>query len=111
MKKGFTLIELMGVLLILGIIASIVFVSVDSNIKNSRQRTCQTQERNIIEGAKMYFTDNPKDSNVTIEKLKEEGYIDDLKNPMTNKPYNNTMQVTKNDGSYIIEYNGEKGCD
>ena len=104
MKNGFTLIELMGVLLILGIIASVIFVAIESNIKSSRQKTCLAQEKNIIEGAKMYFIDYPSETTVTIEILKQNGYIDDnLKNPMTNQLYNGNTTVSKN--NYLITYN------
>ena len=43
MKKGFTLAELMGVIVILGIIATIVTLAIDSSIKNSRYETCLVQ--------------------------------------------------------------------
>ena len=99
MKKGFTLAELMGVIVILGIIATIVTLAIDSSIKNSRYETCLVQEKNIIEGAKAWSVDNWKElpnlgkPTVTISLLDLEkgGYVEEgLISPMTQKAYSDT---------------------
>ncbi len=100
MKKGFTLAELMGVIVILGIIATIVTLAIDSSIKNSRYETCLVQEKNIIEGAKAWSVDNWKKlpnldkPTVTISllnDLEKGGYVEEgLINPMTQKEYSGT---------------------
>ena len=112
MNKAFTLAELMGVIVILGIIATIVTFTVDRNIKNGRQTTCETQEKTIIEAAKTWSIDNPTGTSVSIETLKSGGYLDDdLKNPMTGVVYNNrtNVAITQTE-KYIINYVNEKGC-
>ena len=99
MKKGFTLAELMGVIVILGIIATIVTLAIDSSIKNSRYETCLVQEKNIIEGANEWSVDNWKElpnlgkPTVTISLLDLEkgGYVEEgLISPMTQKAYSDT---------------------
>ena len=114
MNKAFTLAELMGVIVILGIIATIVTFTVDRNIKKGRTTTCQTQEKAIIEAAKIWATDNPTGTSVTIEQLQEGGYLDDdLKNPMTGNNYQNKTKVeiiNSQSYEYKITYDGEKGC-
>ena len=112
MNKAFTLAELMGVIIILGIIATIVTFTVDRNIKKGRITTCQSQEKTIIEAAKTWSIDNPNGKSVTIETLKTGGYLDDdLKNPMTGENYKNNTNVTiTNSYEYTITYDNEKGC-
>lgn len=109
-KKGFTLAELLGVIVILGILGIIAITAVDQNIKKSRQRTCKTQEKNIIEGAKMWQIDNPGiTACVKISVLSDAGYIEeDLINPMTETNYNGDTCVNTNNNT--IEYKDEKGC-
>ena len=94
MSKGFTLAELMGVIVILAILGVVVTTAVDRNITNSRYETCLTQEKNIIEAVKMYVTDNPSNlptaaaTKVYINNLISGGYLDEeMENPMTGKTY------------------------
>ncbi len=103
MKKGFTLAELMGVIVILGIIATIVTLAIDNNIKSSRYKTCQVQEKNIIEGAKAWSVDNgtklPNLSKPTVNvslvnELQANGYVEEgLVSPMTQKAYTSGTYV------------------
>lgn len=110
-KKAFTLAELLGVIVILGIIGTIAVTAIDRNIKNSRYQTCLTQEQNLIEGAKALITEHPEvlpsaggQLSISTDILKnggtlngytiENGYIeDDMENPMTEKPYSNNVKV------------------
>lgn len=121
--NGFTLAELLGVIIILSIIGLISFSAIDKNLKEGRIKTCKAQEKNIIEGAKTYFIDNPSElpnieNIITINDLKNNGYIEeDLKNPMTDKVYSDEtyVEIIKETGSnnkytYKINYVGEKGC-
>lgn len=99
--KGFTLAELMGVIVILGILAVIITTTIDRNIVNSRIQTCKSQEENLIQAAQMYVTDDStvlpgKNSSniITIRQLKDGKYIDDdMENPMTGKAYNPSTYV------------------
>ncbi len=100
--NGFTLAELMGVIVILSIIAVVVMIAIDNNIRKGRITTCETQEGNIIDGAKAYYVDNPLllpsslngTDSVLLSNLESNGYIEDgLKNPMTNKVYGSSVKV------------------
>ena len=119
MKKGFTLAELMGVIVILGVMSSVVTITVSKNIQKGHVTTCLAQEKSIIEAAKTWSIDNPTGKSVTIGTLKSGGYLDDdLENPMTGLVYNNgtyiaiTITKTENEHNYqyIINYVDEKGC-
>ena len=57
-KKGFTLVELISVIVILGILALIVFPSVLSTINKGKSNTKDSNKKLIIAGAKNYVTDN-----------------------------------------------------
>lgn len=120
--NGFTLAELLGVIIILSIISLISFSAIDKNLKEGRIKTCKAQEKNIIEGAKTYIIDNPNElpssgtKTITLTLLKANGYIDEkLINPMTDEDYKSgtNVEITKETGSkykYKINYIGEKGC-
>ena len=120
--NGFTLAELLGVIIILSIISLISFSAIDKNLKEGRIKTCKAQEKNIIEGAKTYIIDNPNElpssgtKTITLTLLKANGYIDEkLINPMTDEEYKSgtNVEITKETGSkykYKINYIGEKGC-
>ena len=120
-KLGFTLAELMGVIVVIGIIAVIVTTTVDRSIKNSRHDTCLTQEKNIVEGAKSWSYDNAKElpeagkeKFISVSDLQNGNYIEDgLKSPMTNEVYSTgtNVKITSSNGSsyeYEVIYGDEK---
>ncbi len=128
--NAFTLAELMGVIVILSILAVIVTLTVDKSIKNSREKTCEAQEKNLIEAAKTWGIDNPtllptRASNnkkvyitTAADSLTTKGYVDDdLKNPMTNAAYtssdyvNISVAATDSDYDFKVVYgNAAHSC-
>lgn len=119
MRNGFTLAELLGVIVVLSILGLIAVSTIDNSIKQSRYDSCVVQKNHLIEGAKMVMIDHPdllpSSSNslsINVKKLQnggdvngvtiKGGYIDDdLINPMTDKPYvdsNVSVKITA-DGS------------
>lgn len=94
MKKGFTLAELLAVIVILGLIAVIIIPVVTNTLSDYKVRLCNTQVKNIIEAARTWGSDNllalpdSEDAPVTIylEDLQKGGYINkDIKNPTDSK--------------------------
>lgn len=121
MNKGFTLAELMGVIVVIGIIAVIVTTTVDRSIKNSRYDTCLAQEKNIVEGAKSWSYDNASNlpgagefKIISVNELQNGNYIEDgLKSPMTNDIYSvdTSVKITSSNGTsydYEVIYGTEK---
>lgn len=131
-KKGFTLAELLGVIVILSIIGIIAFTGIDRNIKNGRYTSCKTQEKNLIESTKVMVIDYPnvlptissptevpvavlQDGGTIKSQVISGGYIEDnLENPMTEKPYaqsNVKVKITTTNGkdyNYEVIFANEK---
>ena len=89
-KRGFTLVELIAVVAILGLIALIVYPAIGSVIRNSRESTYNDQVAVIESAAKNWSIDNastlPDNGTVyrlPVNTLLEEGYIsdDEVKDP------------------------------
>ena len=137
LRNGFTLAELLGVIVILSILGLVAVTAVDSNLKESRYDSCLVQKKNIIEGAKMLTTDYPSllpsaggTTRINLTVLQNGGtvngltfnggYIDkNLENPMTDKPYSestggvNVVITTQNGNSfdYDLEFgNADEDC-
>lgn len=118
-NKGFTLVELIGVIVIIGVLAGIITAVITKNIFDSRQKLALNQEATITDASKSYLIDNPsakdeKDSNgcfVTVGTLRDGGYLDeDLINPMTKKRYKaSTCVVYSKEDGYSVNYVNEKG--
>lgn len=103
-NRGFTLIEITAVVLILGVIFLISFPTLERLMKKSDQDKDKFNEENIIMAAKTYlnihsseysFTAN-SDVEITLNKLVEEDLIDD-------NDYEDTDKVV----CHITEYNKE----
>ena len=82
-NKGFTLVELLGVIIILSLIMLLVFPKIVNSIKNSSKNTDKLEEELIYNAAKLYinkYKDNyPKnDGNVyciAVKDLVDENYL------------------------------------
>lgn len=93
MKKGFTLIELILVILLLGIIATISVPVVTGIISDAKEKSYNQQVNSILSSAQTYMTKNvsklPKEdenvsSCISIEDMQRAGILEskDVKNPL-----------------------------
>lgn len=57
-KKGFTMVELLAVLILLGVVAIIAIPTVNRSIKNSREKARVAQEEIILDAAQSYASEN-----------------------------------------------------
>ncbi len=107
MKKGFTLIELMAVIVILAIIAAIAFPFIQEAIKNSREKACEEQKQRIESAAERWAADNSallqgKNTSISISNLKKNGYLasdQELNNPANNEEMTGSVTL-KYDATY-----------
>ncbi len=111
--KGFTLIELMGVIVILAMLAVITVVGFDKMILNGKQDLYDNQVSIIELSAKEWLTDNPsfrptedEPLLITIQTLIDNGYVKgDIQNPKTGKNFDSQMKIriTKVSNNYKYE--------
>ncbi len=100
--NGFTLIELLGVIVLLGVLALIAVPAIDKSLNSSKDNLENTQETQIIKGAKDYYTEHVSElpqtdgasTSKTIHELQEQGYLPfNITNPKTGELYPDTTKV------------------
>ena len=57
-KKGFTLAELIGVIVVLSLICLITVPAIASVLKTNKKSLCETQLKNVLAAAKSYVSEN-----------------------------------------------------
>ncbi len=119
-KKGFTLVELLGVITVLAIIVVITMPIVNETIKNSKEKAYKAQIKEIEKAAKDYTAENmnlildgstlcpslvPVEiTSIDVETLIDEGYIpEDTKDPKTEELIQGVVYIT-----YDCEYDSYK---
>lgn len=111
-RKGFTLVELLGVLVILAVLALLIVPVVNKNFRESTADLEAAQIKNIKDAAKNWAADHTSSLpdteggtvTVTVGELQKGGYLDEnLTNPKTKEkidPYSNVI-ITYEDGNYV----------
>ena len=135
-NKGFTIIELLSVLFILGLVGTIVTVSLTNTMKGVKENGCSDFVGRIEEGACVYSTvtkncpktvctpsqvgfftgkgiSNVKNSNfcceVSLETLVQNGYVKEEKDACTETELDLSKKVIvvwKDNGEKICKYDG-----
>lgn len=115
MKKGFTLIEMMSVIVIIALISLLAFPNIVSQIKKGEDITSDSIKSIVISAAKKYVADNPEKYDdaycIPISELVSNNYIKlDIVNNEDNDIskkyvvyYNNKYDITEN-GYKKVEY-------
>lgn len=87
-KKGFTMLELLAVIIILGIVMTLAYMGVSKYLDQARDATYEDFENNITSGVTNYLIDHtgyiPAEGEslvVDVEKLVCEGYVENLQDP------------------------------
>lgn len=110
MKKGFTLAELLGVIILLGAIALIIVPLVSNSMHDSKETLYNDQIKSIELSLASWMSSNQTPAEgetitLSLSQLKEAGLVElDITNPMTEELFPNDMilKITNNNG--IIEY-------
>ena len=110
MRRGFTLVELLGTLVILSILLIIVFASVTSVINNSKNTVYDRQISSILSGTYDYTLKYPDElpktkgekKYISLLKLQKNGFVDDLINPKSKNlfPIDLVISIEYTGGNY-----------
>ena len=110
-KKGFTLIELIMVIVIISVVAMISFQTITKKINQSKEKAYNIQFNNFKDSAKNYMLENKSDDKyhlnticISLKALQNKGYLKkgELKNPKTNEVIDRSKNYIK------VKYNLEK---
>lgn len=117
-KKAFTLVELMGVLVIIGVLSAVLIPVISNVLKENKEKAYQSQLQNITLAAKNFVSDNrflmPEEEgesiSITLGQLKRTGYaVHSIVNPKTKEEISNCLQIdiqkVNNNYEYVIEEN------
>jgi len=102
-QKGFTMIELLVVIVILGLLAVIIYPVINRQINRSKENLYKAQIEIIEKGARNWGADNfsklpianGSQVTVTLGDLETEGYIENnLINPKTKEQFSKDIIIT-----------------
>ena len=119
-KNGFTLAELLGVMVILSLISIITIPAVTDSLNSYKSKLCNSQLDEIVAAAKVWGTDNilvlGDEYSISLGELAEYGYIDEkINNPVTNEnfdPDTTIVNIQKSGKRYIysIDSGSTRSC-
>lgn len=120
-KKGFSIPELLAVIVIMGILVTIATASYNGISKSIKEKTYQSKINLIKAKAMEYATDNNVDAEtISVAKLINEGYLDVENETDSNEKLNNPnggyldcyqVNINKNVDDYDINVNSDTTCD
>jgi len=110
-KKGFTLVELLGVITILGLLGMVIVPVINHIIDENKESLYDSQINNIKISASNFVSENVfsldietgESKGITLGKLKSMGYVDkNIKNPITRQFFDDNMVIiiTKTNTEY-----------
>lgn len=93
-EEGFTLVELLGVIVILAIILAIAVPGIGKIIDNAKEDTEKNQTALVLDAAQLYFLQE-EGTSVTVEELIKKGFLEDKKDSTLNKDLKITEEEAK----------------
>src|SRR5574344_70646 len=112
-KKGFTLAEVLAVIVILGIIITIAATSITAVVKRSKESALNRQIEYIESAAKNYYisANYPDIGYVTVEELYKNGYLkeENINNPVNDEKIDGCIIIGYSSNQY--KYNYSKKCE
>ena len=114
-KKGFTLIELIVVIVLLSLISLVVFPAVFSTLNASKETAYKSQKEIVVKAAKEYYLDNiellpdakeGEETSVSLNDLIKKGYINEKEviNPKNNHVLDGKIKVSYLANKYVYEF-------
>lgn len=80
-NKGFTLVEILGTIVIIGILMGMGIVAYSRYRNKANTTSYKVIEKNAISAAEEYFIDNPNKNKVTLDELVNESYLETIQDP------------------------------
>ena len=119
MKKGFTLAELIGVLVVLALIGMIAIPSVANSIKDNKIKLCNINFSNIVDEAKSWASNNieklpslNETVEITFSDLVKYGYAEsNLIDSKTKEAFTDDWKIVITKSASRFEYNIYKGTE
>lgn len=122
MKKGFTLAELIGVIVVLALISLITIPAISKILRQNKEGLCETQMNNILSAARSYGAENVfslpttdgETLTITLQDLIDGGYIGkNIENPATKEliDVDNEIYITKEGKKWTYELSDDFSCD
>jgi len=113
-KKGFTLVELLAVIIVLSLILAIAVPSVNKYLKASKEKAYEVQINNMLEAAETYANtyreilpqNDGDETTITLGQLKAEGLIkNEITDPREDKYFDDSLEfvIRKNGKNYVYE--------
>ena len=115
-KNGFTLVELLGVIVILGIIATITVPLIQRTIIENTEEAYNDQVTSFERAAKNYVASDvynmtncqTKICTISLKELQEKGYLQsgDIVNPITDENFDmdNVVDITYDGDTFSYNY-------
>lgn len=114
-RKGFTLVEILAVITLIGVLALIAIPTVDAIIKSSKERAYADQKKVIISAARDWAAANimtlpeveGESTYITLGDLKLGGYIEvEVINPINELCISNDTEIviTRKNNNYTYEF-------
>ena len=110
-NKGYSIVELLGVMVILGILLSMGMMAYTKYKKSSANKSYELMSKNAASAAEEYFMDHLGIKEVTIDTLVEKRYLEPTIDPMfKNKTCDGKVVIfdTKKDTTDDLEINSYK---
>ena len=114
MKKGFTLVELLAVIVIVATISLLIVPAVTSILNTSKQNLSDVQKKDILTSAKKWALDNFNELDVyhlndvylPLSYLQDSGYFekDAVMDPKTKQYLNGCIRISYNDPTNQYKY-------
>jgi len=117
MKKGFTLVELLAVIVVLGVILAIAIPNAINIIEKARIDAIIRNEEVLVRETKKHLVANTNllpvnigdTIEITLDSLKTNRLIDSIKNPRNNQECNGYVLITKI-GNNEYDYSPQLNC-
>lgn len=113
LKNGFTLIELIFVIVLLGLLSLLIVPNINKFVANSKDKLLSAQIKSVADSSLNFITDYYEDVSelstftIDLKLLKDLAYVEsDIKNPKTEKYFSDEslIKFTKKNNTYISTF-------